>query len=74
MRILIVEDEEKIGPHALHGRVEIPSEDPDLARLAQILNAMWERIGEAHCRGKQVHRAVVGARGPQFCPDPCRRG
>ncbi|MDD4931922.1 MAG: ATP-binding protein [Methylacidiphilaceae bacterium] len=38
---------EKIGPHALHGRVEIPSEDPDLARLAQILNAMWERIEQA---------------------------
>ncbi|VVM04831.1 sensor histidine kinase [Methylacidimicrobium tartarophylax] len=38
---------EKIGPHALHGRVEIPSEDPDLARLAQILNAMWERIEAA---------------------------
>lgn len=38
---------EKIGPHALQGRVEIPSEDPDLARLAQILNAMWERIERA---------------------------
>lgn len=38
---------EKIGPNALHGRVEIPSEDPDLARLAQILNAMWERIEQA---------------------------
>ncbi|WP_178087624.1 sensor histidine kinase [Methylacidimicrobium cyclopophantes] len=38
---------EKIGPHALQGRVEIPTEDPDLARLAQILNAMWERLERA---------------------------
>ncbi|QSR83997.1 cell wall metabolism sensor histidine kinase WalK [Methylacidimicrobium sp. B4] len=45
---------EKIGPHALQGRVEVPSEDPDLARLAQILNAMWERIEQAFQHEKRL--------------------
>ena len=45
---------EKIGPHALHGRVEIPLEDPDLARLARILNAMWERIEQAFAQEERL--------------------
>lgn len=45
---------EKIGPHALQGRVEIPSTDPDLARLAQILNAMWERIEQAFAQEERL--------------------
>ncbi len=45
---------EKIGPHALQGRVEVPSEDPDLARLAQILNAMWERIEQAFLQEERL--------------------
>lgn len=45
---------EQIGPHALHGRVEIPSEDPDLARLARILNAMWERIEQAFAQEERL--------------------
>ncbi|CAB4242356.1 Copper sensor histidine kinase (fragment) [Methylacidimicrobium sp. AP8] len=45
---------EKISPHALHGRVEVPSDDPDLARLAQILNEMWERIEKAFVQEQRL--------------------